>query len=100
MTAAIPPVAALAFEALAGRPGEVNPRAIVDRRVRQQVQRHQQQRADAEEHRDPLERPEGPGEHGRDDDPRREQHREHLRHAQVAGRQGDPDELGDDRQPV
>jgi hypothetical protein len=69
-------------------------------RVRDQVDRDQQQRAEAEGDRDPFEAAEAAGERRRDDDERGQEHRHHFGNAEITGGEGDADELGHDRQCV
>jgi hypothetical protein len=68
--------------------------------VRQQVQRDEQHRSGAERDGDPLETAERPGERRGDDHHGGAGHGHPLRQPEVAGGEGDADELGDDGQRV
>ena len=70
------------------------------RRVDDHVDRDEQQRPHDEHEADLLESSEAPGADRADDDQRRDDHRGQLREPQIAGRERDADELGDDRQGV
>ena len=66
----------------------------------QEVDRQEQQAAEHEDHREPLEAAEVAGARRRDDQAGRDDDAPTLLQAEIVERQADADELGDDRQRV